>query len=355
MKIRSHHYILQPGPDPWRAARSPRSGALIEVTFDDETIGYADIHPWTEFGHAPLDEQLDSLTADQPTHLANLALRHARTDAAARRAGVSLFEGLPEVRSHALFTDWTTAPRSVFEQCVAEGYSAAKLKVGRSPQHEAEALNQLTDLPLDWRLDANAAFQGRDERPARPLEPIDHFLTKLHPSIRQNIEFLEDPIPYDPSTWSALFSDAHLPLALDWQLPALAARMTLRHPTATGPASTAASTMPPWPGAQILVIKPASQDAFPLALAAANAGMEIVVTHSMDHPLGQSVALWTAMRLRQRHGDLVRAGGLQATGLYQADAFNEQIQTRGPQTVPPPGTGFGFDILLDNLRWVSLR
>jgi hypothetical protein len=60
------------------------------------------------------------------------------------------------------------------------------------------------------------------------------------------------------------------------------------------------------------------------------------------------------MRLRQRHGDLVRDGGLQATGLYTPDEFSEQIQARGPQTLPPPGTGFGFDDLLSKLPWASL-
>jgi hypothetical protein len=103
------------------------------------------------------------------------------------------------------------------------------------------------------------------------------------------------------------------------------------------------------------VIKPASQDAFPLALAAAHTGMEIVVTHSMDHPLGQSVALWTAMRLRQRHGDLVREGGLQAVGLYQPDEFATEIKTKGPRAIPPQGTGFGFDGLLAKLPWTLLH
>ena len=326
MKIRAHQYTLQPGPDPWRAARSPRSGALIEVTFDDETIGYADLHPWTEFGHAPLTDHLASLTTDQPTHLANLALRHARTDAAARRAGVSLFEGLPDIASHALFTDWTNAPRSAFEQCATEGYRAAKLKIGRDPQREAKALNQLADLPLRWRLDANASLTPGGES-------IQVLLTKLLPNTRQSIDFLEDPIPYNASAWTALSEREKIPLALDWELP---------------------QTPPPWPGTQILVLKPASQDAFSLALAAAHAGMEIVVTHSMDHTLGQCVALWTAMRLRQRHGDLVREGGLQTAGLYAADAFSEQIKTRGPRTIPPPGTGFGFDDLLLNLTWKPL-
>jgi o-succinylbenzoate synthase len=337
-----------PGSDPARAARGPRRGALIKVELDQGDTGYADLHPWEEFGHPPLETHLTSLTSERPTHLTSLALRHARTDAAARRAGLSLFEGLPEVRSHALFTHWTTAPRAAFEQCADEGYTAAKLKIGRDPEGEAKALNQLSGLRLRWRLDANASLTTGGES-------IEVFLTKLLPSIRRNIEFLEDPFPYDASAWSALAERENVHLAIDWELPAPAARMTLRHPTATGPATIAGSTTPPWPGAQILVIKPASQDAFPLALAAARAGMQIVVTHSMDHPLGQSVALWTSMRLRMRYGELVLHGGLQGAGLYSADKFSVQTRIRGPQTITPPGTGFGFDELLEQLPWKKIH
>jgi O-succinylbenzoate synthase len=314
-----------PGSNPARAARGARRGALIKVEFDQGDTGYADLHPWEEFGHPSLETHLTSLTSEHPTHLASLALRHARTDAAARRAGLSLFEGLPEVRSHALFTNWTTAPRAAFEQCAGEGYTAVKLKIGRDPESEARALNQLSDLPLRWRLDANASLTTGGGASA--------FIETLVPDIRRNIESLEDPFPYDASAWSAFTKRTSVPLAIDWELP---------------------SSPPPWPGAQILVIKPSSQDAFPLALAAAHAGMELVVTHSMDHPLGQSVALWTAMRLRQRHGELLRDGGLQAVGLYAPNQFSEQIQTCGPQTIPPPGTGFGFDELLAKLPWTLL-
>jgi len=321
VKIWTHHYTLQPGSDPARAARGPRQGALIRVDFDDETTGYADLHPWEEFGHAPLADHLASLRTDKPTPLANLASRHARTDAAARRAGVSLFDGLPEVRSHALFTDWIDAPRSAFEQCVAEEYTAVKLKIGRDPQREAEALNVLADLPLRWRLDANASTGTAA------------FLAALSMEVRTNIEFLEDPMAYNSFAWRGLVEREKIPLALDWELPA---------------------TPPPWLGVQILVIKPASQDAFSLALDAAHAGVQIVVTHSMDHPLGQSVALWTAMRLRQRHGDVVLDGGLQAAGLCAPDEFSAEIRYRGPQTIPPPGTGFGLDQQLAALPWREL-
>jgi O-succinylbenzoate synthase len=321
VKIFTLHYTLQPGPDPARAARGPRRGALLRVEFDDESIGFADLHPWTEFGQVPLEEQLASLRSNQPTLLANLALRHARTDAAARRAGLSLFDGLPEVRSHALFTNWTNAPRTAFELCVAESYSAIKLKIGRDPAREAVALNQLADLPLRWRLDANAS------------PGTESFVAQLAPATRTKIEFLEDPMPYEPSAWTTLASREKIPLALDWQLP-------------NSPA--------PWPGAEFLVIKPASQDAFTLALDAAKSGIKMIVTHSMDHPLGQAVALWTARRLRQRHGELICHGGLQAIGLYQSDAYSEQLQTRGPLSLNPPGTGFGFDDQLAKEHWTKL-
>jgi O-succinylbenzoate synthase len=323
VKIGIHHYELRPGPDPARAAAAARRGALLKLDFDDGATGYSDLHPWIEFGQAPLGDQLASLRSDQPAPLARLALRHARTDAAARRAGLSLFTGLPEIRSHALFTNWTNAPRGAFSQCVAEGYTAIKLKVGRDPARESAALNALAGLPLRWRLDANAAFT---------VDSLTDWLAELWPSVRANIEFIEDPCAYDPDIWATLAAREKIPLALDWELP---------------------TTPPPWPGAQVVVLKPAAQDAFTLGLAAAQAGRKIVVTHSMDHPLGRATALWTAMRLRQRHGDLVVDCGIAAGGLYEPDQFEAQAP-RGPQAVGPARTGFGLDGLLEAAAWQQL-
>ncbi len=322
MKLWTHSYELVPGPDPCRAAPGARRGCLLRVEFDDGAIGHADLHPWTEFGHPALAVHLSSLAGSTPTAMVSLALRHARTDAAARRAGVSLFKGLPEVRSHALFTNWTKAPRVEFQKCADAGYTSVKLKVGRTPAEEAAALNSLEDLPLRWRLDANALFTETDFR---------RWLALLSPHVRAQIEFIEDPFPYDPAAWSSPARGEIVPLALDWQLP---------------------DTPPPWPGAALVVIKPSCQDAFTLAADAARAGTDIIVTHSMDHPLGRATALWTAMRLRQRHGDLVREGGLQAAGLY--NGLSNWVTEQGSRIPIPEGTGFGFDGILSRLEWQPL-
>ena len=60
------------------------------------------------------------------------------------------------------------------------------------------------------------------------------------------------------------------------------------------------------------------------------------------------------MRLRQRHGDVVLDGGLQTVGLYATDEFSAQIRYNGPRTIPPPGTGLGFDEQLAKLAWSDL-
>lgn len=325
MTLRIHRYELRPGTDRAFAAGSVRTGALLEVTADEGTAGYADLHPWPEFGHVPLEDQLASLANGEPTALVNLALRHARTDAEARRRGESLFAGLPGIGSHALLTSWVDHPRTAFDACIARGFTRIKLKIGRDPGREAPALNAVADLPLQWRLDANARLTAGS---------IRDFLEALSPAARARIEFLEDPCPYDPEAWTALSTTTGIPFALDWQIPAAS---------------------PPWPGAAILVIKPASQDAFALARAAVACGVDIVVTHSMDHALGRAAALWTAMSLRQRHGAVVRDGGLDGSGLHAPDDFTSAWEENSPIPRAPVGTGFGFDTALAVLAWRELE
>ncbi|MEA2329564.1 MAG: hypothetical protein QOE68_4523, partial [Thermoanaerobaculia bacterium] len=77
------------------AADGPRRGALIRVNG-----GYADVHPWPELGDLPLDEQLALLARRETTPLTQCSLEFASIDAAARRDGRSLFDGLTIPPSH---------------------------------------------------------------------------------------------------------------------------------------------------------------------------------------------------------------------------------------------------------------
>jgi o-succinylbenzoate synthase len=157
------------------AAEGPRRGALIRVGG-----GYADVHPWPELGDAPLDDQLAGLRRGETTPLTASSLRFAAIDAAARRDGRSLFDGLTIPLSH-----WPGADPPA-------GFETVKLKT----------LDVIPDH-VRLRIDFNATLTPDEfERIAATLP-------------RERIDFIEDPCPYDAATWRGLRDRTGLRLALD--------------------------------------------------------------------------------------------------------------------------------------------
>lgn len=255
------------------AAPGPRRGALIRID-----NGFADVHPWTELGDVPLDEQIARLSRGDTTPLTAASLRFAAIDATARREGRSVFEGLTIPRSH-----WPGAePPASFD--------TVKLKsIDRIPDH------------VRLRIDFNAT-----------LTP-DEFVRIAATLPRERIDFVEDPCPYDAATWRDLRDRTGLRLALD---------------RGNGDEDV-----------DILVVKPALQE-IPSSRA------EIVVTSYMDHPVGQFCAAYAASS-----AGITTTCGLVTHVLYEPDPFIERMGIDGARLVPPEGTGFGFDDLLEGLPW----
>ncbi|HEX3068174.1 MAG TPA: enolase C-terminal domain-like protein [Thermoanaerobaculia bacterium] len=255
------------------AAPGPRRGALIRV--DD---GFADVHPWAELGDAPLDEQLAMLARGETTPLTAASLRFAAIDAAARREGRSVFDGLSIPPSH-----WPGPDPP-------PGFDTVKLKsIDRIPGH------------VRLRIDFNATLT--------PEEFVRIAATLPH----ERIDFIEDPCPYDAATWRDLRDRTSLRLALD-----------------RGNGSE---------DVDVLVIKPAVQEIPP-------SRAEIVVTSYMDHPLGQLSAAYAAAK-----AGITTTCGLITHVLYESDQFIDRMQIDRARLIPPAGTGFGFDDLLENLPW----
>jgi O-succinylbenzoate synthase len=288
-----HHYTLKPrGPLNARAGAAPRPGALLRVDG-----GFADIHPWPELGDEPLEKQLLRLALGETTPLTARSLAMARLDGEARAAGRSLFDGLEMAPSH-----W---PHAAGE--VPEGFDTVKVKLGPG----ARVPDGFDAFKL--RLDFNAT-----------LTP-PQFETFVNTLTRWNaIEFVEDPCPYDATTWSRLREQTVLPLALD-------------RGVATG-------------GVDVLVVKPAVQELAP-ALAT---GLDVVVTSYMDHPVGQLHAAYAAATVAAEHPRQVRQAGLLTHLLFQRDAFLEQVALDGNRLAKPSGSGIGFDDLLARLPWKQL-
>ena len=316
-------------PDYWRyeltpkrrlsavAAAGPRHGALIRVDG-----GFADVHPWPELGDLPLDGQLALLARGETTPLTQASLEFAGIDAAARRDGRSLFDGLTIPPSH-----WPGAdPPPAFDTVKLKG-------IDRIPDG------------VRLRIDFNAALTAGE-------------LVQIAAALpRERIDFIEDPCPYDAAVWRELRERTGLRLALD------RAAGSSQHgqeclcftgsnkDLSTSEQSMNASLDPMWhrhsclcsvDSYDVLILKPAIQE---ISCSVA----EIVVTSYMDHPIGQLGAAYTAAA-----ANITSTCGLITHVLYENDPFIERMRIEGTRLVPPGGSGWGFDDLLEKLPWRPL-
>jgi O-succinylbenzoate synthase len=282
MSLFFHRYTLVPKrPLSALAGRRPREGVLLR-----NGDGFADLHPWPELGDPPLDAQLAMLARGETTAQSRASLRFASIDADARARGVSLFENLTIPESH-----WPgDEPPAGFDTIKIKGMAAIPRNVR-------------------VRIDFNATLTA------------EQFLRIAETLPREQIDFIEDPCPYDDRTWRYLHETTHMRLALDLAV--------------AGDRQQATEF-------DVLVHKPALQE-WP------SFNGEIVVTSYMDHPVGQLCAAYVAATHR-----VSARCGLMTHVLYEPDEFGERMRADGARLVAPGGTGIGFDDLLESLPWTKL-
>ncbi|MFK7910405.1 MAG: hypothetical protein AB8F34_07355 [Akkermansiaceae bacterium] len=297
-----------------RSDRLEHHGALIRVGESD--FGYGCIHPWPELGDLDLQQTLQCLKNGEVTPLIRQAMHCAERDADARRAGVSLFEGVQVPMSHAT----VKFDAESFSEAKAAGFTTVKVKLGRNLTAESEQMMSLAKAFPDfrWRLDFNHT---------RSLAEVEGFLQALGGEFCKKIDFMED-------AWSEGDQpEGHLlgvPLAVDRGV------------------ETNAENFP------VSVVKPACNEVDAILQRAQTSGSKVVFTSYMDHPVGQSYAAWQAGVAASHFSSVVDTCGLITHGLFEPNAFTECLGTPSPQFNPATGTGLGFDDLLAELEWTPL-
>ena len=289
-----------------------REGALVRAG-----NGFGCIHPWPELGDEPLREQLSRLAAGQNSPILRQTLRCIEADGAAREQGRSLFADTAIPESHWLYRQGDDPI-----QISSAGFSAVKCKIGpgrRNLSRQSKFLEELAEAKLKLRLDANVSVD---------FPVFEEWWKSLKQSVRDWVEFVEDPVPPALEHWEKL-SQLGVPLAVDRYL--------------------GQEDLPScW-----LVYKPAINDEKQID-GGESAEKKIAVTSYMDHPLGQMWAACEAAELARKFPARVGLCGLLTHHCFASDAFSEQIETRGPRLIPPEGTGLGFDELLEKLPWKRL-
>lgn len=295
-------------------------GVLVK---DAQCGGVGCIHPWPCFGDAALEEELAALARGRPLRLGARALACAEADSRARQEGRSLFDGITIPPSHYLWGGEELGRQA--EEVAAGGYSAVKLKVGGDPKAVFTHLTEVAELvEVPLRLDFNAALTASEAR---------GLFRSLGTDLRRRIDLVEDPCPYDSDGWQALAEETGIDLALDWGFEA----------------GLEQGVLPP--GVALGVFKPARDDGEKLG------AHPVLVTSSMDHPIGQMWAAWWAARVASGlvPGVTARGCGLLTHGHFCGDPALDLVRQEGSRLLPPAGTGVGFDDYLEELAWEDLK
>lgn len=301
-----------------------RNGALIRLIFSDGKIGYADLHPWPELGDNSLNEQLASLKEGKDLSAQTQKTIHFATcDAEARAIQKNLFEGLKIPQSHYLAVDLNGFE---LQHALKEGFAQIKIKAGRHLEKEIQSLRQI--FASLQRQDCKVRIDFNEQL---TWESFIYFLREME-ACKDQIEFIEDPFPYDPTLWQQIQHIYKVNLACDRQ-------------------SQKAIFFPE--SAAYIVHKPALQAEEPFN--ALSSAQKMVVTSYLDHPLGQMSAAYAAARMAQKYPDKISACGLLSHFAYMPNPFSEYLKSQGPFLNPPEGFGLGFDALLSELPWKKLQ
>ena len=291
-------------------ARSRRAdGALLRVWFGESLFGLSELMPWTNLGDPSLETLLGDLRAGRfESRLIGRALEMARVEAVAREKQESLFSA--PVANHFLVVgpgplapgDWLDIRR--------RGFSAVKIKIS----NVAELASTLAMAPswignLRLRLDMNAKAGAEDLLLA---------LDRLPVLVRDRIEFIEDPIPFDGATWGALSRRSGIRLMLDRE----GADLKLSEKIECFKSGVLGGFIhkPGW-------------TADDEALALAKAGAPVVVTSLLGHPIGQLHAARVANQLMPSLGSDAVHGCFSHIAYDQGVEF-KYLQTAGPKLLP---------------------
>jgi O-succinylbenzoate synthase len=324
-------YELQARAAIGRSAAAVRRGALLRFTFPEWGFGYADCHPWPELGDAPLAAQLETLARGGFTRLTERSFGQARVDAQARSAARSAFvefDTSAGIRSHALAGNAADLSLKELDRLRRGGFALVKVKAGRDVERDAPALASLARAARERRM------KLRVDLNASPSTADAHALLDALAAEPGGVDFIEDPTRFDAELWSALKSRYPFRLALDMAAGALP------------------SFIPDC--VDVLVLKPAIQDATAIVHQTVRPGLDFVVTTYLDHPVGSTGAAWHAFRIEQLSSDRLEVCGLMTHMNYEPNAFTRACRTESDRWRPPAGTGMGFDEELAACAWSAL-
>lgn len=309
------------------ASDASREGALLKCTWPDGKIGYSDIHPWQELGDADIDTQLMALSRGRISFLVEQSIWLARKDAILRSMMKNGFEGASRFKNHFLISDLSKITDKNLNDIKASGFSSVKIKVGNNPLEDAERSLKVLRTGHFWvRFDFNSKLD---------FSMFERFISILDKSSKAKIEFVEDPFPFEQKAWAE--ASRLVPLAADHEYDNV---------------EWSKVKEPPF---KVIVIKPARQDVDKAVNRATTFNLKMVVTSSLDHPVGMIHSALVASEIKKAYPNQLLDCGCLSLKSYKPNEFSNKIMVQGPYFTQVPGYGIGFDQTFEGLAWSDLH
>lgn len=327
IKLSFHPYVLNPLTALNSvSAGAPRTGALFKVDWVDGQTGYADLHPWMEFGDESLETQIEKARRGQISLMLKQTIELARRDAVLRKEGKSIQVFGENVRNNFLVTQVDQITPEFLTKIKGQGFTTVKMKAGRDLGKEAAAIKLVAVSGLKVRLDFNGAGSW---------QIFKDFMMDLSSEERAAIEYVEDPFPFEESTWA----DAQklVKIALD------------------APYEQVKWAQLAKPCFDVVIIKPAKMNVEQALERCQKFNLKATVTSYMDHPVGVMHALGVAIECQKKYPQMMLESGCLTHLQYQANAFSEEMKTQGPYLLAVPGAGIGFNNLLEAIVWQPVQ
>jgi o-succinylbenzoate synthase len=315
-------YEINPVTDP-----EPRRGALLKVQWNDQKIGFADIHPWPELGDEPIEKHIRGLAEGKISTLVEQSIWLAKKDAVYRMEKENAFTSATKVKNHYLVPDLLSFTDRNMADLRTAGFSTLKIKVPAPTEDYAKLIiRMIRQNPIMVRLDFNARLN---------FEQFNTFIGHFSKPDKAKIEFVEDPFPWSMDSWTE--GAKLVPLAMDNEFYRVDWDKLKKAPF------------------KVLVIKPARMDVEKAEKIVSKYNLSAVVTSSLDHPVGVMHACLVASNLKKFYPNAVIECGCLSLKAYKPNNFSIRVETDGPFLRGSPGTGIGFNDLLEKQNWEPVK
>jgi hypothetical protein len=277
--------------------------------------GVACVQPWPTLGDGSLQEHLLDLKLSSPKlPLNQRAIEWALLDAKARSSKISLAPAEFSVTSHRTLALDTELTESYLKRLKNQGWKVLKAKQSPDKIISSSALDKIAKYGFKIRLDFNNSMK---------MKPFMAWWNGLSEMNRRTIEFVEDPFLFNSEDWSN-FGEK---VAWDFQQGKFIE------------------------GDWTLVYKPTRE-----SLMRKTNKSPIVITTSMDHPVGQRQALAEIYRLSSSSHPEIQwtTHGLSSHLLFHETKYSHLLSS-GFEFKGWSEFGLGFEELLNSESWEPVK